>query len=157
MGDLLIEAPFRQDNGNKINFGRKGIPISYVPSERLIWGWPAIYMLDPDGPSEIKKRCYEMQAKDKVKKVGRPEAKRACCPLLKKLMPDIENYTQKLIEAEDDSSKIKWAWGIITAARQITEIKAAQKRKSFLCPKCKVYLEPRRRLAELVIQGCRCY
>jgi len=98
-----------------------------------------------------------MHAKNKHKNVGRPKTKQICCSLLKKLKPDIENYTLKLIEAEDDSSKMKWAWGIITAARQITEIKAAKKRKSFLCPKCKVYLEPRRRLAELVIQGCRCY
>jgi len=98
-----------------------------------------------------------MHAKDKVKKIDRSKVKRVCCPLLRKLKPDIENYTQKLIEAEDDSSKMKWAWGIITAARQITEIKAAKKGKSFLCQKCKVYLEPRKRLAELVIQGCRCY
>lgn len=98
-----------------------------------------------------------MKAKNKLKKVGRPVGKQVCCSLLKKVKPDIENYLQGLIEAEDDSSKIKWAWGIITAARQITEIKAAKKGKSFLCPKCKLYLEPRRRLAELVIQGCRCY
>ena len=98
-----------------------------------------------------------MQAKNKPKKVVRPKGKRVCCPLLRKLKPDIERYIQDLIEAEDDASKIKWAWGIVTAARQITEIKAAKKGKSFLCPKCKSYLEPRRRLAELVIQGCRCY
>jgi hypothetical protein len=69
----------------------------------------------------------------------------------------MESYIQELIKAKDDSSKMKWAWGVITAARQITEIKAARKEKSFLCSKCKLYLEPRRRLAELVIQGCRCY
>jgi hypothetical protein len=97
-----------------------------------------------------------MQTKDKIKKVGRPEGN-VCCRLLKEKKPEIESYIQGLIEAEDDSSKMKWAWGIITVARQITEIKAAKKTKSFLCPKCELYLEPRRRLAELVIQGCRCY
>jgi len=98
-----------------------------------------------------------MQAKNKLKKVGRPEGKQVCCTFLKDMKPEIESYLQGLIEAEDDSSKMKWAWGVITASRQITEVKAAQKGKSFLCPKCKLYLEPRRRLAELVIQGCRCY
>ncbi len=98
-----------------------------------------------------------MQAKNKLKKVGRPKSKQVCCSLLEKLKPDMEHYIQELIKTEDDSSKIKWAWGIITAARQITEIKVAKKGRSFLCPKCKLYLEPRRRLAELVIQGCRCY
>ena len=98
-----------------------------------------------------------MQSKTKLKNAATTEGKRICCSLLKKLKPDIENYTQKLIEAEDDSSKMRWAWGIITAARQIMDIKASKKGKSFLCPKCKLYLEPRRRLAELVIQGCRCY
>ena len=97
-----------------------------------------------------------MQAKNTLKKVARPEAKQVCCTLLKEMKPEIESYLQGLIEAEDDSSKMKWAWGIINAARQITENKAAKKGKSFLCPKCKSYLEPRRRLAELVIQGCRC-
>ncbi len=103
------------------------------------------------------KRCNEMQAKNKLKKVGRSGGKQVCCSLLEKVKPDIESYIQDLIKAEDDTSKMKWAWGIITAAKQITEIKAAKKKKSFLCPKCKLYLEPRRRLAELVIQGCRCY
>ena len=98
-----------------------------------------------------------MHAKDKLKKVSRPVDKQVCCSLLKKVKPDIESYLQDLITAVDDSGKIKWAWGIITAARQITEVKAAKKGKFFLCPKCKSYLEPRRRLAELVIQGCRCY
>ena len=98
-----------------------------------------------------------MQAKNRLKKAGRPERKKVCCSLLKKVKPDIERYIQDLIKAEDDSIKMKWAWGIITAARQITEIKAAKKEKSFLCPKCKLYLERRRRLAELVIQGSRCY
>lgn len=98
-----------------------------------------------------------MQRKNKLKKASSLEGKRVCCVLLKKLKPDIENYLQKLIKAEDDSLKMKWAWGIISVARQITEIKAAKKRKSFPCPKCNLYLEPRRRLAELVIQGCRCY
>jgi len=98
-----------------------------------------------------------MQTKNKLKKVARPEIKRVCCSLLKKLKPDIENYIQELIKAQDDFTKMRWAWGIITAARQITEIKAPKKGKFFLCPKCKRYLEPRRRLAELVIQGCRCY
>jgi hypothetical protein len=127
-------------------------------------GWPAIDTLDGrvrkvgflQGPLGIK-RCSEMQAKNKLKKVGRSGGKQVCCSLLEKMKPDIESYIQDLIKAEDDSSKMKWAWGIITAARQITEIKPAKKKKSFLCPKCKLYLEPRRRLAELVIQGCRCY
>ena len=95
--------------------------------------------------------------KNKVKKVDRSEGEQVCCPLLRKLKPDIENYTQELIKAQDDSSKLRWAWGIVTAARQITEVKVSKEGKSFLCPKCKLYLEPRRRLAELVIQGCRCY
>jgi len=99
----------------------------------------------------------KLQAKKRLKKASRPKSKRVCCPLLRKLKPDMENYIKKLIAAKDDSSKMKWAWGIITAARQITEIKAAQKEKSFPCQECKSYLEPRRRLAELVIQGCRCY
>ena len=103
------------------------------------------------------KRCNEMQAKNKLKKVGRSGGKQVCCALLKKVKPEIERYIQELVKAQDDSGKIKWAWGIITAARQITGIKAAKKGKSFLCPKCKSYLEPRRRLAELVIHGCRCY
>jgi hypothetical protein len=98
-----------------------------------------------------------MQAKNKLKKVGGSRGKQVCCSLLEKVKPDIESYIKDLIKAEDDSSKMKWAWGIITAARQITEIKAAKKGRSFLCPKCKLYLEPRRRLAELVIQGGRCY
>jgi len=67
------------------------------------------------------------------------------------------NDIQELIKARDDFSKMKWAWGIIYAARQITEIKGTKKGKFFLCPECKLYLEPRRRLAELVIQGGRCY
>ena len=103
------------------------------------------------------KRYGEMQAKNKPKKAGRPRGKQVCCSLLEKVKPDIESYIQDLITAEDDSSKMKWAWGIITAARQITDIKAAKKGKSFPCPKCKLYLEPRRRLADLVIQGYRCY
>jgi hypothetical protein len=98
-----------------------------------------------------------MQVKNKRKKVGRPEVKRFCCLLLKKEKPDIGHYFRELIKAKDNFSKMKWAWGIINTARLITEIKASQKGKSFLCPKCKLYLEPRRRLAELVIQGCRCY
>jgi hypothetical protein len=98
----------------------------------------------------------KMQAKNKLKKVGRPQGKQVCCSLLKKAKPDIESYLQDLIKAQDDSSKMRWAWGIITAARQITEVKAAKRGKFFLCTKCKLYLEPRRRLAELVIQGCRC-
>jgi len=98
-----------------------------------------------------------MESKTKLKKVGRPKGKGVCCSLLKKVKPDIENYIQELIKAQDDFSKMRWAWGIITAARQITEIKAAKKGKSFLCPKCKLYLEPRRRSAELVIQGGRRY
>ena len=98
-----------------------------------------------------------MQTKNKVKKVGKPESEQVCCSSRKKVKPDIESYIQELIKAKDDSSKIKWAWGIITGARQITEIKGAQKGKSFLCLKCKSYLDPRRRLAELVIQGCRYY
>jgi hypothetical protein len=98
-----------------------------------------------------------MQTNKKLKKVGRPRVKQVCCTLLKEMKPEIESYLQGLIEAEDDSSKMKWAWGIITAARQIASTKAAQKGKSFLCPKCESYLEPRRRLAELVIQGCRYY
>ena len=102
------------------------------------------------------KRCNEMQTKDRGKKVGRSEGN-VCCKLLKEKKPEIESYLQGLIEAEDDSSKMKWAWGIITAARQITDIKPAKKGESFLCPKCKSYLDPRRRLAELVIQGCKCY
>jgi hypothetical protein len=97
----------------------------------------------------------KMQAKNKLKKVRRPESKQVCCILLKEMKSEIESYLQGLIEAEDDSSKMKWAWGIITATRQITETKAAKKGKSFLCLKCKSYLEPRRRLAEMVIQGCR--
>ncbi len=97
-----------------------------------------------------------MQAKNKFKKVGRPEGKQVCCTLLKEMKPEIESYLQGLIEAEADSSKMKWAWGIITAARQITDIKDAKKGKYFLCPKCESYLEPRRRLAELVIQGREC-
>jgi hypothetical protein len=101
--------------------------------------------------------CSGMQAKNKLKKESRPGGKKVCCSLLERLKPEIESYLQGLIEAEDDSSKMKWAWGIITASRQITEIKAAQKGKSLLCLKCKSYLEPRRRLAELVIQGCRYY
>jgi len=96
-----------------------------------------------------------MQTKDRGKRVGRPEGN-VCCTLLKEMKPEIESCLQGLIEAEDDSSKIKWAWGIITAARQITEIKAAPKGKSFPCQKCKLYLDPRKRLAELIIQGCRC-
>ncbi len=108
-------------------------------------------------PPEIVeiKRYSKMQAKTKLKKVGRPGAKQVCCSLLTKVKPDIDRYIQDLIESKYDSSKIKWAWGIITAVRQITEIKASKKTKSFLCPKCKLYLEPRRRLAELIIQGCR--
>lgn len=97
-----------------------------------------------------------MQTKTKLKSAAIPESKRGCCSLLKKVKADIENYTQELIKAHDDFSKMRWAWGIITAARQITEIKASKKGKPFPCPKCKLYLEPRRRLAELVIQGCRC-
>jgi len=46
-----------------------------------------------------------MQAKNKPKKVSRPKRKRVCCSLLRKLKPDIENYTLKLVEAQDDSSK----------------------------------------------------
>ena len=98
-----------------------------------------------------------MQSKTKLKKAATPKGKRVCCSLIQKAKPDIESYLQDLIKAQDDSSKMRWAWGIITAARQITEVKAAKQGKSFLCPKCKVYLEPRRRLAELVIQGYRCY
>ena len=98
-----------------------------------------------------------MQVKNKLKKVGRPESKPVYCALLKEMMPEIENYLEGLIQAEDDASKTKWAWGIITASRQITEIKPAKRGKFVLFPKCKSYLEPRRRLAELVIQGCRCY
>ena len=102
-------------------------------------------------------RRSETQSKTKPKKAATLEGKRVCCSLLEKVKPDIENYLQELIKAQDDSSKMRWAWGIITAARQITEIKASQKGKPLLCPKCKLYLEPSRRLAELVIQGCRCY
>ena len=98
-----------------------------------------------------------MQGKTKLKKAGTCEGKRVCCSLIKKAKPDTEGYLQDLIKEQDDSSKMRWAWGIITAVRQITEVKAAKRGKSFLCPKCKLYLEPRRRLAELVIQGCRCY
>jgi hypothetical protein len=97
-----------------------------------------------------------MQPKNKLRKLDRPMGKQVCCSLIKKVKPDIEKYIQELIEAQDDFSKMRWAWGIITAARQITEIKAAKKGKSFLCPKCNLYLEPRRRLAELIIQACRC-
>ena len=98
-----------------------------------------------------------MQAKKKLKKIVKPEVKQVCCSLLEKVKPDMKSYIHELIKAKDDSSKMNWAWGIITVARQITEIKAAKKKKSFPCPKCKLYLERRRRLAELVIQGCRCY
>ncbi len=97
-----------------------------------------------------------MRGTIKVKKTGKPEVKRVCCSLVENMKPDMENYLQELIRAQDDSGKVKWAWGIITAARQVTEIKTSQKEKSFLCPKCRLYLEPRRRLAELVIQGHRC-
>jgi len=72
-----------------------------------------------------------MQAKNKPKEVSRPKRKRVCCPLLRKLKPDIENYTQNLIRAKDDSSKMRWAWSIITAMRQITEIKTAKKGNLF--------------------------
>ncbi len=95
-----------------------------------------------------------MEAKKKLKKEGRPGGKPVCCTLLKEKKPEIESYLQGLIEAETDSSRMKWAWGIITAARQITDTKDAPKGKSYLCSKCESYLEPRRRLAELVIQGC---
>ena len=97
-----------------------------------------------------------MQSKTKRKKVIEVEGKRVCCSLLKKMKPDIEDYTQELIEAPDDMNKMKWAWGIINASRQITEIKAAKKGELIPCVKCKLYLEPRRRLAELVIQGGTC-
>ncbi len=99
----------------------------------------------------------KMTAKKKPPKIVKPQRQQVCCSLLKKLEPDIETYIQDLIRAEDDSNKMRWAWAVITIARQITEIKTAKKGKSVLCPKCKLYLEPRRRLAELVIQGCRCY
>ena len=98
-----------------------------------------------------------MQKKPRIKKVGRPNVKRVCCSLLKNVESEIETYIQELIKARDDSGKMKWAWGIITAVRQVTEVKDVQKGKFTLCPKCKSYLEPRRRLAELVIQGCGCY
>ena len=98
-----------------------------------------------------------MQARKRAKKIVKPEVKQVCCSLLEKVKPDIESYIQDLIKAEDDSLKMKWAWGVITVARQITEVKIAKKGKAILCPRCKLYLEPRRRLAELVIQGSRCY
>ncbi len=98
-----------------------------------------------------------MEAKKKLKENGKPGGKQACCSIIEKVKPDIDSYIQDLVNAEDDSSKTKWAWGIITAAQRITAIKAARKGKSFLCPKCKSYLEARRRLAELVIQGSSCY
>ena len=52
-----------------------------------------------------------MQAKNKPQKVVRPKVKRVCCPLLRKLKPDIERYIQDLIQAQDDSSKMRWALG----------------------------------------------
>ena len=108
-------------------------------------------------PSEIIeiKGCGEVQAKNKLKNTGASEGKQVCCLLLKKIKPDIKKYTQKLIKAQNDSAKFNWAWSIINATGRITELKSFKKEKSSLCPKCKFYLEPRRRLAELVIQGCR--
>ena len=97
------------------------------------------------------------KARNKVKKEARLGSRQVCCSLIEKVKPDIESYIQDLVSAEDDSDKTKWAWGIITTVNRITAIKAAPKGKSFLCPKCKSYLEPRRRLAELVIQGGRCF
>ena len=77
----------------------------------------------------------KMQSKTKPKKAATPESKRVCCSLLEKVKPDIENYIQHLIEAQDDFSKMRWAWGIITAVRQITEIKAGKKKENFFLSK----------------------
>jgi len=96
-----------------------------------------------------------MQSKGRLKKVARPEGERVCCSLLKKVRLDVESYLQELIQARDDFAKMKWAWGIIAAVKQMTEIRGPGKEKSFPCEKCKLYLEPRKRLAELVIQGGR--
>ena len=46
-----------------------------------------------------------MQAKNKLKKVGRPGRKQVCCTLLEEMKPENETYLQGLIEAEDDSVK----------------------------------------------------
>jgi len=72
-----------------------------------------------------------MQAKNKPKKVGRPRAKRVCCPLFRKLKPDIGIYPQKLIEAEDDSSKMKWAWVSLPLQRRSQKLEPPQRQNHF--------------------------
>lgn len=96
-----------------------------------------------------------MSSKRKLRVVTQGGAKKEklCCEALNKQKPEIEDYIVQLIEASEDSLKTKWAWGVIKAIEQISEVKVTKSKKTILCEKCESYVTPRKRLAELVILG----
>ncbi len=96
-----------------------------------------------------------MGRKPKIAKTSNPDRKKPCCQALKKQKPEIEDYIMRLVEANEDFLKTKWAWGIIKAIEPLSGEKISKGKKSFLCEECVSYIMPRKRLAELVILGSK--
>lgn len=71
------------------------------------------------------------------------------------LLPEaINGLIEKIVNEVDVEEKIKWSWGVMKECEILESLKVAKKHVA-KCKSCKDFLDSRKLLAKLVIQGGR--
>ena len=66
----------------------------------------------------------------------------------------VDDLVEKIVNAPDIEEKLRWSWGLIKE-REVLNSSRATKKHIEKCKNCRDFLNSRKSLAELVIQGGR--